>query len=72
MKKTLMLQDAYVKRVDIMTEDLIKRINELTAISRERELTDEEQKERELLRAEYIKQFRARMRSVLDNVEIVD
>ena len=72
MKKTLMLQDAYVKRVDIMTEDLIKRINELTAISRERELTDDEQKERELLRAEYIKQFRARMRSVLDNVEIVD
>ena len=67
-----MLQDAYVKRVDIMTEDLIKRINELTAISRERELTDDEQKERELLRAEYIKQFRARMRSVLDNVEIVD
>lgn len=72
MKKTLMLQDAYVKRVDIMTEDLIKRINELTAISRERELTDDEQKERELLRAEYIKQFRARMRTVLDNVEIVD
>lgn len=55
-----------------MTEELIKRINELTAISRERELTEGEQKERELLRAEYIKQFRARMRSVLDNVEIVD
>ena len=55
-----------------MNDKLIKRINELTAISRERELTDEEKNERELLRAEYIKEFKARMRSVLDNVEIVD
>ena len=55
-----------------MDDKLIKRINELTAISRSRELTQEEAKERELLRAEYIKEFKARMRSVLDNVEIVD
>ena len=55
-----------------MNEKLIKRINELTAISRTRELTDEEKRERELLRAEYLKEFKARMRTVLDNVEIVD
>ena len=55
-----------------MNDKLIKRINELTAVSRERELTEEEKHERELLRAEYLKEFKARMRSVLDNVEIVD
>ena len=53
-------------------DKLIKRINELTAISRERELTLSEQNERQELRQEYLKKFRARMKTVLDNVEIVD
>ncbi len=53
-------------------DKIIKRINELTAISRERELTPSEQKEREEIRQEYLKRFRARMKTVLDNVEIVD
>ena len=45
----------------------IERINALTRISRERELTSEEQKEREERRAAYLKAFRAQMRGQLDN-----
>lgn len=45
----------------------LKRINELTAISRERELTEAEQEERQLLRQNYLKAFRAQMRQSLDN-----
>ena len=45
----------------------LKRINELTAISRERELTEAEQAERQQLRQEYLKAFRAQMRQSLDN-----
>ena len=45
----------------------LKRINELTAISRERELTAEEQAERQQLRQNYLKAFRAQMRQQLDS-----
>lgn len=48
----------------------IERINALTRISRERELTAEEQKEREERRAEYLKAFRAQMRGQLDNTRV--
>ncbi len=40
----------------------IDRINELGRIAKERPLTEEEQKEREELRAEYIKFFRSQIR----------
>lgn len=48
----------------------LKRINELTAISRERELTAEEQAERQQLRQNYLKAFRAQMRQSLDNTVV--
>lgn len=50
----------------------IKRINELTAISRERELTDEEKKEREQLRREYIDSFKVSLVSQLDSIKVKD
>lgn len=52
-----------------MTERL-KRINELAAIAKSRALTDEEQKERDTLRQEYLAQFRANFRGILDNTTI--
>ena len=48
----------------------IERINALTQISRERELTAEEKKEREERRAAYLKAFRAQMRGQLDNTVV--
>lgn len=48
----------------------LKRINELTAISRERELTPEEQTERQQLRQEYLEAFRAQMRQQLDSTVV--
>jgi len=50
--------------------DSLKRINELAAIAKERALTEEETKERELLRKEYLAQFRANFRGILDNTSI--
>ena len=45
-----------------MEKEKIDRINELGRIAKERELTEEEQKEREALRAEYIAEFRRTLR----------
>ncbi|MBQ8400518.1 MAG: DUF896 domain-containing protein [Clostridia bacterium] len=50
--------------------DRLKRINELAAIARERELTEEEIRERDVLRKEYLAQFRANFRGILDNTSI--
>lgn len=48
----------------------IERINALTQISRERELTPEEKQEREERRAAYLKAFRAQMRGQLENTVV--
>ena len=48
----------------------IERINALTAISRRRELTEEEQAERKRLREAYLKAFRAQMRAQLDSTVV--
>lgn len=50
-----------------MKQEKMDRISELTRLSRERELTAEEQKERQQLREEYIRDFRANMKQILDN-----
>ena len=55
-----------------MEQSRIDRISELTRISRERELTPEEQKERAELRAEYIAAIRMSLTGTLDNTYIVD
>lgn len=48
----------------------IERINQLTQISRERELTPEETAERRLLRENYLKAFRGQFRAQLDNTVV--
>ena len=54
-----------------MDANKIKRINELTAISRERELTKEEQEERASLRQEYRDSFKASLIGQFNNTYIV-
>lgn len=53
-----------------MKQEKIDRISELTRLSRERELTPEEQKERQALREEYLQAICGNMRSVLENTTI--
>ena len=56
----------------MIDQKLIDRINELSRLSKVRSLTLEEEKERELLRKEYLKQFKAGFRQQLDGVKVVD
>ena len=53
-----------------MEQKKMDRISELTRISRERELTAEEQMEREALRREYIDSYKASLTGILDNTYI--
>ncbi len=55
-----------------MTEEKIKRINELAAIAKKRELTKEEFEERAVLRREYIDSFKASLTGQLQNIRIVE
>ena len=48
------------------------RISELTRISRQRELTAEEQAERKALREEYLQSWRESVIGTLDNTYLVD
>ena len=48
----------------------IERINALTQISRERDLTPEEQAERKALRENYLKACRSQVRAQLDNTVV--
>lgn len=48
----------------------LERISKLTQLSRERELTAEEQAERQELRQAYLKAFRSQFRSQLDNTVV--
>ncbi len=53
-----------------MTEEKIKRINELYHKSKAEGLTDEEAAEQKLLRAEYIAAIRGNIRAQLNNIDI--
>lgn len=55
-----------------MDQKKMERISELTKISRERELTEEEQQERAVLRREYIDSFKRSLTCQLDSMYIVD
>ncbi len=55
-----------------MTDERIKRINELAQKSREVGLSPEEEEERAKLRQEYVAAFRESLQSTLDNTYIVD
>lgn len=54
-----------------MTQEKINRINELTAISRVRELTEQEQEERKALRQEYVKSMVSSLTGQLENTTIL-
>lgn len=47
---------------------LLNRINEISRISKNRELTSEEKMERDELRKEYIKIFKSNFKAQLDNI----
>lgn len=55
-----------------MNKEQLARISELTRLSRERELTAEEQEERQQLRAAYLAAIRADMTATLSNVSVVE
>ena len=52
-------------------EDIIKKINEFSKLARERELTEEEKKEREKYRRMYIEKFKESVKGHLDSIKIV-
>ena len=49
----------------------LDRINELAKKNKNEGLTEEEKKEREILRQEYLANFRAHFRSRLESVKVV-
>lgn len=53
-----------------ITEEKIKRINELARKSKAEGLTEDERVEQAALRAEYVAAFRRNLRSQLDNIDI--
>lgn len=53
-----------------MEKAIIERINELSRISRERELTPLEQQERQQLRQAYLAAFRSQFRTQLDHTVV--
>ena len=53
-----------------MSNSLIARLNELTALSRQRELTAEEQRERHNLRLEYRQRTRENLRAQLQGIRL--
>lgn len=54
-----------------MDQKKIDRINELSRISRERELTEEEQTERKALRLEYIESYKKSLIAAIENTSVV-
>ena len=55
-----------------MEQSKIDRISQLTRIARQRELTEEEQQERQALRREYIDSVKQSLAGHLDNTVILD
>lgn len=55
-----------------MTQEKINRINELARKAKAEGLTEEEIKERDILRREYIDSFKASLVGQLENTYIVD
>ena len=53
-------------------KDIIEKVNYYAKLSKERKLTEEEIKDREIYRRTYLDQFKAQVRKHLDNIEIVD
>ncbi|MGL4337060.1 MAG: DUF896 domain-containing protein [Turicibacter sp.] len=56
----------------MLTEDKLNRINELAKKKKLGTLTDEEVKEQQLLREEYLISFRAGMQQTIENMTVID
>jgi uncharacterized protein YnzC (UPF0291/DUF896 family) len=56
----------------MLSENKIKRINELSKKSKTTGLTIEEAKEQTKLRKEYLETFRSSMRDTIEHVKVVD
>lgn len=56
----------------MLSQDKLDKINHLARKQRDEGLTEEEKKEQEELRAEYIKAFRSGMRNSIEGMKIVD
>lgn len=56
----------------MLSEEKIKRINELAKKKKEEGLTEAEQKEQHLLRQEYLETFRGGMRHHIEGMKVVD
>ena len=54
-----------------MENSKLNRINELAALAKERELTEEEKAERDALRKEYIVEWRRGAEQVLENTYVI-
>ena len=55
-----------------MEQKKIKRINELSRLSKQRELTDEEKVERAALRQEYVNSVLGDLKNQLNNTYVMD
>ena len=53
-------------------DEKIKRINELYHLSQERELTDDEKTEQQMLRRDYIDSVKSGLKAQLNNISIVE
>ena len=51
-------------------DELVSRINELSKKSKEMGLTDEEKKEQQVLRRDYIDRFKNNLRAQLETIKI--
>ncbi|MFS0688011.1 DUF896 domain-containing protein [Sporosarcina sp. Marseille-Q4943] len=56
----------------MLSQDKIKRINELSKKSKTIGLSIEEAKEQTQLRKEYLETFRSSMRDTIENVKVID
>lgn len=56
------------KYMDTDHDELVKKINEYTALSRERDLNPEETEDRQALRQEYLRRIRVNMTGQMENV----
>ncbi len=54
-----------------ISKELLEKVNYYGKLSKERKLTNEEKEEQLKVRAEYLKEFRAGMKQVLDNVDVL-
>ena len=53
-------------------KDIIEKVNYYAKLSKERKLTEEEIKDREIYRRMYLDQYKAQVKKHLDSIEIVD